>query len=304
MHMPAFPARGLYAITDGPRADLIDACAAAMEGGAAVLQYRDKSSDHTRRRDEARATLRCCARRHGVPLIVNDDIELAAEIGAAGVHLGEDDTHLATARARLGRNAIIGVSCYDSLDRARELAARRRLSRLRRILPIADQTTGTPRHAGSVARRARIRQAAGGDRRHYAGQCIVADRGRRRFRRRDFRRIRPRQHDLQRRAVTPSFSLSRYPHVHESRTLPTRAAPIARRRQFARARLPLGRRRTVLYRPRRRRVSMGCRGQALHRLRRLVGADDRRPQSSEGAHGGGTRGARRACPSAHLARPK
>jgi thiamine-phosphate pyrophosphorylase len=122
MHMPAFPARGLYAITDGPRADLIDACAAAMEGGAAVLQYRDKSSDHTRRRDEVARLSALCAQ-HGVPLIVNDDIELAAEIGAAGVHLGEDDTHLATARARLGRNAIIGVSCYDSLDRARELAA-------------------------------------------------------------------------------------------------------------------------------------------------------------------------------------
>ncbi len=122
MHMPAFPARGLYAITDGPRADLIDACAAALEGGAAVLQYRDKTSDHTRRRDEASALAALCAR-HRVSLIINDDIELAAVIGAAGAHLGEDDVDIAAARARLGRNAIIGVSCYDSLDRARELAA-------------------------------------------------------------------------------------------------------------------------------------------------------------------------------------
>ncbi|HTI96951.1 MAG TPA: thiamine phosphate synthase [Rudaea sp.] len=120
--MPAFPARGLYAITDGPRADLIDACAAALEGGAAVLQYRDKTSDHTRRRDEASALAALCARHH-VSLIINDDIELAAVIGAAGAHLGEDDVDIAAARARLGRNAIIGVSCYDSLDRARELAA-------------------------------------------------------------------------------------------------------------------------------------------------------------------------------------
>jgi len=122
MHMPAFPARGLYAITDGPRADLIDACAAALEGGAAVLQYRDKTSDHTRRHDEASALAALCARHH-VSLIINDDIELAAVIGAAGAHLGEDDVDIAAARARLGRNAIIGVSCYDSLDRARELAA-------------------------------------------------------------------------------------------------------------------------------------------------------------------------------------
>lgn len=122
MHIPAFPARGLYAITDGPRADLVDACAAAIEGGAAVLQYRDKTSDHSRRHDEASALAALCAR-HRVPLIVNDDVELAAGIGAAGVHLGEDDADIAAARFLLGSSAIIGVSCYDSLERARKLAA-------------------------------------------------------------------------------------------------------------------------------------------------------------------------------------
>lgn len=122
MHIPAFPARGLYAITDGPRADLVDACAAAIEGGAAVLQYRDKTSDHSRRHDEASALAALCAR-HRVPLIVNDDVELAAGIGAAGVHLGEDDADIAAARCRLGSSAIIGVSCYASLERARKLAA-------------------------------------------------------------------------------------------------------------------------------------------------------------------------------------
>jgi thiamine-phosphate pyrophosphorylase len=58
-----------------------------------------------------------------MPLIVNDDVELAAGIGAAGVHLGEDDADIAAARSRLGNGAIIGVSCYDSLERARDLAA-------------------------------------------------------------------------------------------------------------------------------------------------------------------------------------
>ena len=115
------PRGGLYAITDGPRADLIEACAAAIEGGAAVLQYRDKTRDSARRRDEAQALAALCARRD-IPLIVNDDIELAASVGA-GVHLGEDDGDIAHVRRRLGENAIIGVSCYDSLDRARALAA-------------------------------------------------------------------------------------------------------------------------------------------------------------------------------------
>jgi len=114
--------RGLYAISDGPRDDLLDACSAALEGGARVLQYRDKTRDAARRLDEARALQALCAR-FDVPLIINDDDELAVAVGAAGVHLGEDDGDLALARARLGANAIIGVSCYDSLERARDFAA-------------------------------------------------------------------------------------------------------------------------------------------------------------------------------------
>ena len=113
-----FPARGVYAITDGPRRDLVAAVDAALAGGAALVQYRDKSADRDRRCAEARALNASC-RRHGVALIVNDDVELALEIGAAGVHLGEDDADISVARSRLGGDAIIGVSCYDSLDRAR-----------------------------------------------------------------------------------------------------------------------------------------------------------------------------------------
>ncbi len=116
-----FPARGVYAITNGPRHDLAGAVDAALSGGAVVVQYRDKSPDHGRRRAEAHALNESCSRRN-VPLIINDDIELAADIGAAGVHLGEDDADIAAARDRLGANAIIGVSCYDSLDRAHAAA--------------------------------------------------------------------------------------------------------------------------------------------------------------------------------------
>jgi thiamine-phosphate pyrophosphorylase len=123
MHANPFPPlRGLYAITDGPRTDLLDACAAALAGGAAVLQYRDKTGDNDRRLHEALALQALCAR-HGVPLIVNDDVGLAVACGAAGVHLGEGDAPIGEARARLGNGSIIGVSCYDSIGRARQFAA-------------------------------------------------------------------------------------------------------------------------------------------------------------------------------------
>lgn len=113
---------GLYAITDGPRTDLQAVAEAALCGGAGMLQYRDKTADRARRRAEA-AALQALCRAHGVPLIINDDVALAAVVGAAGVHLGEQDVDIATARARLGPDAIIGASCYDSLQRARQLAA-------------------------------------------------------------------------------------------------------------------------------------------------------------------------------------
>jgi thiamine-phosphate pyrophosphorylase len=114
-----FKGRGLYAITNGPRQDLLQAVGAALEGGARVVQYRDKTTELVRRRAEAVALARLCAA-CGVPLIINDDVDLALECGATGVHLGAEDVGIATARIRLGSNAIIGVSCYDSLDRARQ----------------------------------------------------------------------------------------------------------------------------------------------------------------------------------------
>ena len=117
-----FQQRGLYAITDGPRGDLPDAVAQALAGGARVLQYRDKTADAMRRHAEALALKRLCDA-HAVPLIINDDVALAVAVGAAGVHLGRDDDDLAAARAVLGAGAIIGVSCYDSLERARTAAA-------------------------------------------------------------------------------------------------------------------------------------------------------------------------------------
>lgn len=118
-----FPARGLYAITqtDGKTpADVLAEVEAALKGGAAVVQYRDKKPADAL--SLARGLVRLC-HRYEVPLLINDDVELAAQSGADGVHLGQDDGHVREARARLGERAIIGISCYDSLDRALEAQA-------------------------------------------------------------------------------------------------------------------------------------------------------------------------------------
>ena len=116
--------KGLYVITDTgltPGARLPTAVDAAIRGGARLVQYRDKSADSARREMEARLLLDLC-RGHGVPLIINDDVALAARIGADGVHLGREDQALAAARVSLGPRALIGVSCYDSLERAQTAA--------------------------------------------------------------------------------------------------------------------------------------------------------------------------------------
>jgi thiamine-phosphate pyrophosphorylase len=108
--------RGLYAITDGASLPALAASVeAAIRGGARLVQYREKSTDAARRTAEAGAVLEVC-RGHGAALIINDDVELAARIGADGVHLGKDDGAVSAARVRLGPQAIIGVSCYDTLE--------------------------------------------------------------------------------------------------------------------------------------------------------------------------------------------
>jgi thiamine-phosphate pyrophosphorylase len=108
------PACGLYAITDGPRPDLLAAVEAALSGGAAILQYRDKSGDSERRQAEAADMLAAC-RRFGVPLIINDDVELAATIGADGVHLGEHDGDIDAARMRLRRRSSVPPATTRSI---------------------------------------------------------------------------------------------------------------------------------------------------------------------------------------------
>lgn len=112
---------GLYAIADSAYLQddaFVPAVRAALDGGARIIQYRDKKSGATQREAIAHALNAAC-RAHGVPLLINDDVRLAGVVGAAGVHLGRNDPDIDAARAALGPKALIGVSCYNELARAR-----------------------------------------------------------------------------------------------------------------------------------------------------------------------------------------
>ena len=121
--MTRFP-RGLYALTP----DLADTRALAglvgkaIRGGAAAVQYRNKTAPAALRHVQVAALLELC-RPAGVPLIVNDDVELAIAIGADGAHLGSEDGDLAEARRRLGSRRLLGTSCYNRLELARAAVA-------------------------------------------------------------------------------------------------------------------------------------------------------------------------------------
>jgi thiamine-phosphate pyrophosphorylase len=125
--MPSrLPTRGLYVLTDPDPAQSASQLAGqvglAVEGGAVMVQYRDKQADESTRLARARALAELC-QAHDVPLIINDDPGLARAVGADGVHLGRHDPDLARARALLGPGSIIGVSCYDDIERARRFVA-------------------------------------------------------------------------------------------------------------------------------------------------------------------------------------
>jgi thiamine-phosphate pyrophosphorylase len=110
--------KGLYAITPdiADTASLLDKVESVLKAGVAMLQYRNKAMSKDKRLLQARE-LAPLARGYGVPLIINDDLDIALAVAANGVHLGRDDGDIAAARAQLpGR--ILGASCYDSLDKA------------------------------------------------------------------------------------------------------------------------------------------------------------------------------------------
>jgi thiamine-phosphate pyrophosphorylase len=114
--------KGLYAITPErtDTARLVREVEQALEGGAALVQYRAKRADAALALEQSRSLLDLC-RAFGVPLVVNDSLDLAIAIAADGVHLGRDDGNVRAARAALpGR--LLGVSCYDDPALARRAA--------------------------------------------------------------------------------------------------------------------------------------------------------------------------------------
>jgi thiamine-phosphate pyrophosphorylase len=115
---PEFPG-GVYAITPetADTARLLAQVEAALQGGVAAVQYRDKSGDIARRHEQASELVALC-RRFKVPLIVNDDLRLADLADADGVHLGRDDGNVREARIILGRHKFVGASCYQSVELA------------------------------------------------------------------------------------------------------------------------------------------------------------------------------------------
>jgi len=116
---------GLYAITDARSfagRDMAECVAQALQGGARIIQYRDKGEDQTQRLQQAQALHTLCDQ-HQALLIINDDVALAKQVGADGVHLGIDDADISEARALLGADSIIGVSCYNRFELAEQAAA-------------------------------------------------------------------------------------------------------------------------------------------------------------------------------------
>lgn len=110
---------GLYAITPdlADTGELLRRVRAALAGGVRVLQYRNKTATPALRSAQARALQALCSDA-GVPLIINDHLELALECDAAGLHLGGDDGDIAAARAGLGPQRLLGASCYDRIELA------------------------------------------------------------------------------------------------------------------------------------------------------------------------------------------
>lgn len=120
MRKAAVAVSGLYAITPDATGlnDIEAGVAACLMGGAQVVQYRNKLTDAPHLQIALGISALC--RQYRAIFIINDDIELALATAADGVHLGKNDGDIASARRQLGADKIIGVSCYNSLQRALE----------------------------------------------------------------------------------------------------------------------------------------------------------------------------------------
>lgn len=122
---PQMPSAGLYAITASQstagRALSIEV-RSAIQGGARIIQYRRKLASRAQAKAEIES-LRSTCREAGALLIVNDDLELALETGADGVHLGREDGDWENFARDARRSLLLGISCYNEVGRAVHAAA-------------------------------------------------------------------------------------------------------------------------------------------------------------------------------------
>ncbi len=114
----------LYAVTDRAwvgRQTFLEQIEDALKGGATIVQLREKKLDDARFAEEAVRVRELC-HRYGVPLIVNDNVEVALRSGADGVHVGIEDAPVAEIRRRVPEDFIIGATC-KSVAQARAAEA-------------------------------------------------------------------------------------------------------------------------------------------------------------------------------------
>lgn len=114
--------KGIYAITDEvltPNKTIVSQIKEALEAGAKVIQLREKSSSDDELESVARSLQNLCDK-HDATFFINDRVQLAKKINADGVHVGINDQRVKEARAEVGDQMLIGVSCYGDLERAKQ----------------------------------------------------------------------------------------------------------------------------------------------------------------------------------------
>jgi len=112
--------KGLYVITEHDRlefSDLLTRTEAILQAGIVALQYRNKQADSEQKLAEA-LQLQALCNQYATLFFINDDIDLALKLKSDGLHIGKEDANCAVARARVGDDMLIGVSCYNDLQGA------------------------------------------------------------------------------------------------------------------------------------------------------------------------------------------
>jgi thiamine-phosphate pyrophosphorylase len=111
---------GMYAITDEiltPDEVVVEKVQEALETGISIIQYRNKSKSDDEIREVVKKLRELVVDMYGATFILNDRVDLAIEVGASGIHIGENDMELIQVRKKF--DGIIGVSCYGDIEKAK-----------------------------------------------------------------------------------------------------------------------------------------------------------------------------------------